>query len=217
MLNANFTVYSLALKPVDKSLSFYFELRGVRYNAGTLSYWLAYKPASLTDNTEGTSGYGLDQAKLHFKKWLDMVKEYGTVRLTKKERFAAESAKQFYADFELTDEDANTAPFDNDKQVLVYKLLDFIKESVEQVEDGDPEEAKNIIYQIERLQQIIPSVTKAAVIKELSKVYAKVKSYSMKAFIAVYDVAKKELIKNYLNKGMHEMNDFIQTLHLPHH
>jgi hypothetical protein len=217
MINASFIGHTNAIRPIDKSLDFYFEVRGVRFTGGTISYWIAYRPASPTTIEEHIGGDSLDGAQKRFKGWFDLVKAYQSVRISKEERFTAEAAKQFYADFELVDEDASTAPFDNDKQLLVYKLLEFVKETVEQAEDGDHEEAKTIIQQIENLQQSIPRITKTAVIKELSKIYAKVKAYSMKAFVAVYDVAKKELIKHYLYESMDGANEFIKTFHLPHH
>jgi hypothetical protein len=210
--------YTITFVAVNKSLPFYFEVKAVKdIGNGGVDYMMVWKPTSKTAVKESSSNGGLDQITTRFKQWAQIVGEYGNIRLSRKDKFTAESAEQFYADFELVDEDANTAPFDNDKQVLVYKLLEFIKETVEHVEDGNQEESKLIVQQIESLQQIIPTVTKAAVLKELSKVYAKVKSYSMKAFVAVYDVAKKELIKHYLYESMDGVNDFIKTFHLPHH
>jgi hypothetical protein len=217
MLRLSFVPYHISYIPRDEAFDFYFELRGIRYNNSIIEYWVRFKPSSPSSIEEAEAQGKLEATESRLKNWISLLKQYNTVRLSKKERFTAESAEQFYADFELVDEDANTAPFDNDKQVLVYKLLEFVKETVEHVEDGDQEESKLIVQQIESLQQIIPTITKAAVLKELSKVYAKVKAYSMKAFVAVYDVAKKELIKHYLYKSMDGVNNFIETLHLPHH
>lgn len=210
--------YDISYSPVNKLLPFYFEVKGIRDSGnGGVDYIYIWKPESSLKAAASAETGNLAEVIAKFQIWAELVAQYNTIHLSRKDRFTAESAQQFYDDFELVDEDATTAPFDNEKQVLVYKLLEFIKDTVERVEDGNQEESNLIVQQIESLQKILPSITKAAVIKELSKVYARVKAYSMKAFVAVYDVAKKELIKHYLYESMDSVSDFIKTFHLPHH
>jgi hypothetical protein len=205
--------YDITFIAVNQSLPFYFEVKAIKdLGNGGVDYMAVWKPTSKTSAKEGSTNGNLDQISSRFKQWAQIVGEYGSIRLSRKDRFTAESAQQVYAEFELIDEDANTTAFDNDKQVLVYKWLESVKEKVAQVEGGDQEQAQNIIQSIEQLQHIIPSITKAALLKEVAKVYAKVKAFSMKLFVDIYDVAKKELIKAALKGGLHEADLFIHNL-----
>lgn len=198
---------------INKSLPFYFEVRAVKDTGrGTVVYAVARKPSIATNVSAQSINGELASVLTWFRQWANLVEQYNTVRLSRKDRFIQQAAAEVYTGFELVDEDADTAPFDNDKQVLVYKWLESVKEKVAQVEDGDQEQAQHIIQEITQLQNIIPTITKAALLKEVSKVYAKAKAFSMKLFVDIYDVAKKELIKAALKGGLHEADLFIQHL-----
>ena len=207
--------YVISFAPVNKSLDFYFELRAVKdMGKGVTDYLVAFKPRSEAINDEYVINGPFHSATAMFEGWIKLIVAYNSVRLSRKDKYAAESAQQFYDDFELVDEDANTAPFDNDKQVVVYKLLDFVKDRLEQAEGVDDEQVQEIIQEIKTLQAHIPAITKAALLKEVSKIYAKVKAFSMQTFVAVYDVAKKEVIKSALYGGLNEANIFFHNLHI---
>ena len=144
--------------------------------------------------------------------WAELVRGYDAVKLTKKDKFIAESATQFYEYFESADEDANAKPLDNDQQIFLYKLLEFTKRKVEQAEDIDKNRTDDIVEDIASLQASIPAMTKAAAIKKLSQIFAKVKVFSLKVIVDTFDIAKKELIKAALYGGLHEIDQVVHLL-----
>jgi hypothetical protein len=210
-----FQPFVITYVPVNKKLPFYFEVRGVKDTGrGSVVYAVAWKPAAFaTVNVQSVNG-GLDSVLTWFKQWTDLVKQYNTVRLSRRDRFTSESAEQFYADFELVDEDANTTPFDNDKQLVLYRLLDYIKQKVEQEEGADKEQVSIIVNEIKMLQANIPSMTKATAVKGLSRIFAKTKAFSIKLIADFFDVAKKEALKAALYGGLHEAEALFHSIHI---
>jgi hypothetical protein len=212
MINTGFTPYYLSYIPRDETYDFYFELRGIRFINNVVDYWLVFKPMNSSSVEEAEVTGKLDAAESRLKSWITLLKQYNTVRLSKKDRFTAESAQQFYADFELVDEDADTKPFDNNKQMFLYHFLEHIKKKVEDTEGADQQQLNEIIDEINLLEMHIPVFTKAAVVKGLSKIFAKVQVFSLKLIVDIFDVAKKEIIKAALYGGMHDMQDIIHKL-----
>jgi hypothetical protein len=207
-----FTPYHLAYLSTAYPSDFYFELRGVRMNASTPEYWVVFAPKNDAAATE-FGGFGTLSTTIdRFDKWVKLLQDYATIKLDKKSRFAENDAQEFYDYFELVEEDSTTAPFEEEQQLYLYRLLEHIKHEIELDDNADSPEAQSIVQDILLLETRIPTVTKAVAIKGLSKIYAKVKVFSFKLFADSVDVIKKEAIKAVLYGGIHKIEKAIHVL-----
>lgn len=102
--------------------------------------------------------------------------------------------------FQMMDEDAETAPFDLERQLWLDDHLDHVIKVIESKKTEDnSEEADIIIFETKALRKELPKSTKSAVMQKLRRVWARSWKFSLEAakeiFIEVAgEVAKKLLM-----------------------
>lgn len=144
-----------------------------------------------------------------FDRWLLRVQEYDLIPLTREEQFIKQYEDEFLHDYEIVDADADTHPFEHQKQLYFYKLLSDIEEQLAKESPTD----ENIILIVKEAQDLknnIQNFTKKVAFRKFAKIYARMKKHGIKFFLEVWDLAKKEGIKKLLNEGFETIGDFIK-------
>ncbi|WP_341963847.1 hypothetical protein, partial [Flavobacterium psychrophilum] len=119
--------------------------------------------------------------------------------------------EEFYSDFEILDEDAEVNPFEHDKQIFTYNLLEYVETEL-QKSNSEDEEIENLISETIALKNNLQNLTKKVVIRKMSIIFSKVKKKGLKLFLDIIDVAKKEIIKKALYGGIGEIEHLTNTL-----
>lgn len=150
----------------------------------------------------------------NFTQWLNNVKAYDEISLTADEERSKQYEKEFFEEYKILDEDADTAAFEHEKQIFLYNLLTNLQEQL-RLENKDDPKIIEIIEQSENLKNNIQNPTKRKVVREMSKIYAKIKKHGLKLLLNVWEDTKKEAFKRLISAAFDFANE--QAHNLGHH
>lgn len=187
----------------DKTGKFTFNIQFSKPNeaAGSNYYQVYSNPINLTSNIGGSSQQNLEQIKISFNNWLHYITKMHEVTeeyFNPYSKFYNEEFKDFFIN---NDEDSATSPFDLDRQEVLYLFLTYAESQVLKSEEITEDSKLELVEDINKLKENIPNLTKKVVVSALSKIAQKIKKLSNNLFHLVFDVLKKEVIKNILYKG----------------
>jgi len=187
----------------DTSQKFCFNIRDVKLNAGETvnHYKVYYNPGSLRTIQGTTSNQKFEEIKQLLKNWIVTVRKMHEVTEEYYNPYGKFYDEEFVDFFVNNDADAATSPFDIERQELLFYFLTYAEVRVNQSEELDNERKLELIGDIQNLKDNIPNFTKKKVVSAFSKIAQKTKKFSNKLFHAVFDVMKKELIK----QGLYEV------------
>ena len=100
-----------------------------------------------------------DTVVSYFQNWLRIIKEYNEVTFVEKDYFTKKYEEEFYADFEILDEDAEINPFEHNKQIFIYNLLEYEETELHKSNKED-EEIEYLISQTIELKNNLQNLTK---------------------------------------------------------
>lgn len=187
---------------LDKNSTFYFELLSPYQDAQlktvfTVNYLPHHeqtlKKASTTSNQENLAK--------HFERWIGLLKTYDTFKRKLEDPFLRQYQQEFYDDFELVDDDADTAPFEHSKQIVLYNVLMKLEEELEAQATNNLELAV-VIEETQNLKENIQRFTKKMVVSKLASIFAKIKKHGIKLLLEVWSESRKELIKRAISGGL---------------
>ncbi|WP_343705303.1 hypothetical protein [Flavobacterium sp.] len=151
------------------------------------------------------------EIEFYFSIWIKMIEDYNSVNFNQEEDFAQLYEEEIFSEFEIIDDDAKTKPFDTNQQIILYTFLQATVNYLEK-EYTNNEIVEEIINEANSLKNEIPSLTKRIASKRLSQILAKIKKFNPITFKDVYDVAKKEVIKYLLLKGVETLPKLVNSI-----
>ncbi|MGV7106103.1 hypothetical protein [Flavobacterium sp. U410] len=188
------------LKVIDKDSEsqFHFTIHKYQRNTsnGKFQFLMTRMPKDNNDNGNMQSWLEIDSLKSQFEYWLKLLDEYESVNSFFDDPIIISFSKEFYEEFEIIEEDAETNPL-NTKQILLLdnyletidkKLLEFKTEHNSQ----DIEEIKEDIL---ILRENLTNKSKKWVVKRLTSIWAKIAKQGTKFIKEFLSESKKELIK----------------------
>ncbi len=188
---------------------FYFKIWAPNQSADLKSFfYVEFLPFDSRTFKKKTYNLELLGVQNCFTKWLGLINEYANLTFDEEEEFIKMSEAEFYADFEIIDEDAETTPFSNNQQILLYQYLEHICKELISKNIDSPELAE-IISDTENLKNQLPLLTKKAAVNKIANIYARLKKYSFKLFLEIIDLGKKEIIKRILNGGLDDLGGML--------
>lgn len=164
-------------------------------------YPIQFTPISHESKSVFSGEIDKDQIFKHLLDWIKILKDYNSVSFNQEEDFFKIYEEEIFSNFEIIDDDAEVKPFDNNQQVILYKFLEATATYLEK-EYPNNDIVREIIEDANSLRNDIPLLTKRIASKRFSKVLARVRKFNPITFKDVYDVAKKEVIKYLLLKGV---------------
>jgi|GEM_PF-3849931 len=146
--------------------------------------------------------------------WLIVIKKYNNFSMEPESEIQHKYAEEMFADFKITipDEDAETAAFDDTKQELYIKFLEFIELSALEYPE-QTEEIKAISSEAKELKNSIPRLTKNNVLKRLSNLAAKIRMQGPDVAKGIFKIAKDETIKFIFKQILEGAQHLIQHGH----
>lgn len=147
----------------------------------------------------------------YFNTWIKMIEDYNSVKFNQEEDFLKIYEEEIFSDFIIIDDDAETKPFDNNQQIILYK---FLESTVKLLEEQYPNNntIEGIIEEANSLKNEIPLLTKRIAFKRFSKVLAEIRKFNPITYRDIYDVAKKEVIKHLLLKGVETLPKLVNSI-----
>jgi hypothetical protein len=127
----------------------------------------------------------LNQVISHFNQWIDILTRYNSVSLTLEDKLLVDYQEEFFIDFKIIDDEADTKPFSIKQQAIFDKL---IIEMIKELSEHKDLELDEIVSDLEELGKTHQLLVKNGVMKKFSLILAKIRKKSISLMMHVYDV-----------------------------
>ena len=195
LLNEDLLVY---LKDKDQESGFFFKIKA-HLTSG--KYKVEYKPYSKNYTSIFQSELPRDNTIAQLKGWLEILDEYEKTPSVFDDPIIKKYQIEFQAEFTSTDEDADYASFDLDKQLFLDEYLEMVTLKLENsITESNKPEIIDIIEETTSLRSEQTSLSKNEVLKRISKIWAKARKQGLNILKEIFIESRKELIKQ-LIKG----------------
>lgn len=203
------TCFFLA-KDIDEKSDFYFKVLDiVPEKKRPLFLKYSFKPQSdMHIEAVQVSAATTDMME-HLKSWIKRVKAFNDIEINDDEKYLNQYKKEFEEYFEIIDEDAESTAFDEQRQIFIYKYLEFL---ITRLNENKEEDLHEVIGDAKNLQSTIQNKSKKETIRSLGKIWAKLRKKGIKLLSDFLDIAKKEGLKKILYGGLDEASDILNKL-----
>ena len=197
----------LKIIDIDNDSNFSFIVGKYQKQNNVFQLLMSRNPRSEHDNGVYQSWIKIDQLKPQFKAWVDLLDQFQSVNSFFDDPIIDSFKEEYYAEFEIIDEDADKKPL-NTKQILsLDSHLEFIEEKIDNYkteENGDTiSEIKNDVIE---LRGQLTSKSKKWVVNRLSTIWAKLSKQGTKFIKDFVNQTKTEGIK----QGAKALIEFIK-------
>ena len=187
--------YLLFFKDKDEKSDFHFRIMDYKVQKN-VQVLIEFKPAH-ANTVEGIQVWANEKEIEHFfVRWLEILEGYDIVRSVFDDPIIVSYTTEYYSEFKLVDDDAEVAPFNLDRILLLDQHLENIETRIESYNTGDNDQRLlEIKKDVIELRKNLTSKSKAWVIKKLATIWAKISKEGanlLKEFLAG---GKKELIQ----------------------
>jgi len=102
---------------------------------------------------------------------------------------------EFFAEYELLDEDADVASYNMHQQLLIDSFLEQVNEILEKSKtEGNAAQVEELKNEIDDLRNKQSRLTKRLVFKKIGEISSKVRKHSIPVFKKFIEIASKELV-----------------------
>jgi hypothetical protein len=188
----------------DNTSNFKFELVKVQLSKNNPIFSIEVSPSSQVSNNSVVKHLNEKQVIGQFQQWISWLNVFEKSHLTPEDKFLKNYQEEFYTEFEIIDDDANTSTFSRQQQIFIDKYLNYMEVKLLPESEQD-EEINEIVEDIKLLREELGKSTKKKVVTRFSRIFAKLRKSSIKLLGEFYEAGKKELFKRLLNGGFDEL------------
>ena len=189
---------------------FQFNVFEPTYKPDFITFRIKVKPTSEIDNTESSYNHTSTDIIDRFEQWINLMKEYDSFSFSDDETIIKQYEEEFFAEWEVLDEDADEKAFEPDRQILLYNWLTLLERDLKSNHSLGKENP--LAEEASELKDNIQNLTKRQFIIRFSKLMSKVKKTGLKLLSEIFDIAKKEALKKLLYGGIEGIGDVTQHL-----
>jgi hypothetical protein len=193
----------------DNDSDFYFHIESYKVENG-LKLQIDWKPVnkeSIGNKKMWIEGKELDA---YFSNWIKLLKAYETVNSFFDDPIIKSFTEEYYAEFEIIDEDAESRPLTSKQILLLDDHLEYIENNIEKYQTEQNEaEIQEIKNSIQELRGKLTSKSKAWVIKNLANIWAKVTKQGTRLLKDFLSEAKKQVIREGVKYLIEQSGNFI--------
>lgn len=187
---------------------FQFAVSEPKFEKGKAVFTATYNPENTVSLKSREVKTVPDSIHKVFKAWTTWIREYNKVNLIPEDKILNEYEKEFFENFELVDEDADTKPYELEKQVIIHNYLAGVIEIL----GANEQENKELIEEAEDIKETLPKMTKQATVKRISGFFAMVRKKSLPLLKELLTTGKKEIFKKVINSGFDYIGDLITMI-----
>ncbi|KRT13829.1 hypothetical protein ASU31_22600 [Pedobacter ginsenosidimutans] len=163
---------------------------------------LPYDPNKVTKTTFGVY---IKDVEAHFINWISFVNAYNDLVLNSKDKIRNYYEDLYSADFEILDEDADSVPFELERQLLIEQFAILCID----VLNRDPESNRELIQDAIEIRDTVQNSTKKEIIRKISKFFAKIARKSLPLLKELASEAKKTIFKKAIEFGLKEIQEIL--------
>lgn len=196
------------LKVIDNEpdSSFHFTIEEYK-KAHNYKFQLLMSRSPINDNDNGVLRTWIDitQLESQFQAWINLLDEYESVRSFYDDPIINSFQEEYYAEFEIIDDKADINPLSTHQILLLDNHLDDVSNRLENyITEKNADEIQDIQKDIAELRDSLTIKSKKWIVKNLSKVWAKIAKQGTKFIKEFLSESKKEVIKQGV-KGVIEL------------
>ncbi|KAA9356875.1 MULTISPECIES: hypothetical protein [Larkinella] len=196
----------LLVKDIQNGFEFHFAVTDWKTDTGKMLFRITRYPYSSDSVDPKESWIEERNLKEVWERWVGLVDYYRTVDPFdgSKDPILEQYQDEFFENFEMLDEDAETKPFDLDKQVLIDRYLgDTIhrlqaKSRDPEISDADRQVYLDLIFKTNHLKETQTTQSQNQTVKELTGIWA----YARKKGLKYLEIFKSEAIKELMKSGI---------------
>jgi hypothetical protein len=192
-------------KDKDPSSKFYYVIEKYEIgNDGKEIYTIGHSPKDDKEVRATSMRVYRDALASTFNDWIISLENYDKIRSFYDDPILESYEEEFFANFELVDEDAETRPFRTTQILQLDYLLEQVSTRlIEMVDDSNRQEIESIITEITEVRENLPTRSQKWIAENISKIYAKIAKQGIKFMKEFWAEGKKEVIKSIV-KGLIE-------------
>ena len=189
------------LKLIDKEpeSQFHFTIEKYQRNASNnkFQFLMTRIPKSENDNGIIQSWLEIDGLKTHFEIWIKLLDQYESTNSFFDDPITKTFQEEFYTEFEIIDEDAESNPLSTKQILLLDNYLETVDSRLEEFKtEHNAQDIEEIKEEILLLRENLTTKSKKWVVKKLTTIWAKIAKQGTKFIKEFLSESKKELIKH---------------------
>ena len=203
----------LFLEDSDPKSDFHFEvlLHDSLTFFGRPMYYIIQKPSTLYDSSSHKGPANEKDVVEKLKRWLFVIEGYTKMHTVFDDPIQKKYEEDYYNDFRSTDPDAEYAPFDIPRLLLLedhlVRIKNFVDENKQEI--NNEESTEKLKVDIDELIEALPNTPKNSVLKKLAKIYATISKYGMTVLKKFLKTFGGEVNKKIAQLSMEKLSDFI--------
>ncbi|PKP30415.1 MAG: hypothetical protein CVT99_13915 [Bacteroidetes bacterium HGW-Bacteroidetes-16] len=185
----------------DEKSEFHFTIEQAKYENKLLLVLVDREPR----NKEIVASYRtwIDATTLenNFNDWVGLINRYNNIKSIYDDPIEKKYQDEFYADFEIIEEDADVYSFNLAQQIWIDNYLDKIILTIDKFDiKNEISDLQEIKESSQVLRDDLTRLSKKQIIQKLSKIWAKARKHGLIILKEIYIEFRNELIKQ-LIKG----------------
>ncbi|MGG7549795.1 hypothetical protein ACQ7CX_04150 [Chryseobacterium arthrosphaerae] len=192
-------------KDKDPSSRFYYLIEKYEIaNDGREIYSISYAPKDEKEVKGASIRVYREDLTTNFNTWVNSLENYDKVKSFYDDPILESYEEEFYTNFELVNEDAETRPFRTTQILQLDSLLEQVSTRlIEMVDDNNREDIQTIITEITEVRENLATRPQKWIAEHVSKIFAKIAKQGISFIKEFWAEGKKEIIKNIV-KGLVE-------------
>lgn len=183
----------LLFKDQDERSRFFFEIKSFSYPQNILHLAIEYSPRTADSIEPLTRNIRSSDLDKFFSQWVKFLTQYSEVSIYD-DPILKQYQEEFFQEFQILDEDANTSSFDLQTQFWLDEYCDTMSLKLGELETVDnKKEITKIQEDIKELKDKQSSLTKNEVISRLSLIWAKSRKLGLNFLNEIYTKVKSSL------------------------
>ncbi len=198
------------LKVIDRDSDSDFHFTIEKYqqlNNNGFHFLMIRKPKNVNNIEEFQGWVEISGLGGEFDTWLSLLNEYETTNSFFDDPIAKSFQDEFFAEFELVDENADTKPLNTKQILLLDAYLDTIDTKLSEFKtEQNSQDLTEIKEDILQLKENLTRKSKKWVVSKLTNIWGKIAKQGIKFIKEFLSESKKELIK----QGVKGIIDYVK-------
>ena len=196
----------------DNDSDFYFNIEEYKVQNG-LQLHVDFKPANKLTVSNSKSWVDIRSLDGVFGNWVKFLDRYETVNTFFDDPILKSFVDDYYAEFEIVDENAESKPLKPNQILLLDKHLEYIENNIDQFKtENNKTHINDIKKEVIELRENLTSKPKEWVVRKLSIIWGKLTKQGTKLLKKFVSISEKQIIIEGVKYLIEEGPDLINKI-----
>jgi hypothetical protein len=181
---------------VDEKSEFFYFIKQAKYESKQLLILLERKPRNKEIVANHETWIDSSTLENNFNEWVDLLNRYNNIKTIYDDPIEKKYQDEFFAEFEIIDEDADLNSFGLNQQIWIDNYLDKVILAIDKFDsNNEMSDLQELKINTQELKNDLTKLTKKVIIKRLSKIWARARKHGLEILKEIYIEFRNELIK----------------------